>query len=109
MTVAPSPGRLSPYCDQISGVTTHVPLRNGRGVLAPRSRKPTAPRHPPGSPFIRPEPEVSTQTFEVNDRVTHDRYGLGTVTAVVDTREVTVDFGDRILRVSLPSAKLSLL
>jgi hypothetical protein len=50
---------------------------------------------------------VSTEVYEVNDRVTHDRFGLGTVTAVLDTREITVDFGDRVARVILPSSKLS--
>jgi hypothetical protein len=45
--------------------------------------------------------------YQVNDRVTHDRHGLGTVTAVLDTREVTVNFGDQTLRVLLPSTKLS--
>jgi hypothetical protein len=76
--------------------------------MAPGSRKHVAPKHPPGSPFARPVPEVAPpEVYEVNDRVTHDRHGLGTVTAVLDTREVTVNFGDQTLRVPLPSTKLS--
>jgi hypothetical protein len=44
-------------------------------------------------------------TFEVDDRVTHDRYGVGTVSAV-SASEVTVDFGSSKVRVRTPYTKL---
>jgi hypothetical protein len=74
----------------------------------PTSPSRPAHRHPPGSPFNRPEPaEIPLEEYTVTDRVTHDRYGLGTVVNVADPRTVTVDFGDRTIRISLPNAKLS--
>ncbi len=44
--------------------------------------------------------------FAVDDRVTHDRYGLGRVCAVGGTSEVTVDFGSSKVRVRAPFTKL---
>jgi hypothetical protein len=45
------------------------------------------------------------ETFEVEDRVSHDRYGLG---RVVDKEHaaVTVDFGDCTHRIVSPYPKL---
>ncbi|MGQ0467499.1 MAG: hypothetical protein ACT4QG_19550 [Sporichthyaceae bacterium] len=72
------------------------------------SRGQYVPKRPPGSPFNRPEPEaVPDEVYSVDDRVTHDKYGLGRVIAVVESREVTVDFGAQTLRIALPSTKLS--
>ena len=45
--------------------------------------------------------------YEVNDRVTHDRCGLGTVIAVSGTHQVTVNFGSETRLIALPSTKLS--
>jgi hypothetical protein len=44
-------------------------------------------------------------TFEVDDRVTHDRYGVGRV-SLVSASEVTVDFGSSKVRVRAPYSKL---
>jgi hypothetical protein len=64
-------------------------------------------RRPPGSPFNKPEPELPpAEVYVVDDRVTHDRYGVGKVTAVGGTSEVTVDFGSETRRIALPSTKL---
>lgn len=60
----------------------------------------------PSSPF---RPAASTQPverFEVDDRVTHDRHGLGTVVGA-NGSEVTVDFGSAVRRIALPSSKLT--
>lgn len=46
------------------------------------------------------------EVFEVDDRVSHDTHGLGRVVAV-DPVCVTVDFGDRNVRVAPPFAKMS--
>jgi hypothetical protein len=63
-------------------------------------------RQLPGSPFNVPEPEVTLEQYAVHDLVTHDRYGLGTVTGVDEPGTVLVDFEVVRLRISLPCAKL---
>ncbi|MGH8836028.1 MAG: hypothetical protein ACRDWG_13695 [Actinomycetes bacterium] len=43
----------------------------------------------------------------MSDRVSHDRYGLGTVIGTEDgAAAVLVDFGPKVLRVALPSTKM---
>jgi hypothetical protein len=65
-------------------------------------------RHLPGSPFNVPEPaEPPVETYAVNDRVTHDKYGLGTVTSVEDGIALIIDFGSHKQRIKLPSPKLT--
>jgi len=64
-------------------------------------------RRLPTSPFRNaapPPPPV--EHYEVDDRVTHDRHGLGTVVGTQDG-EVTVDFGTAVRRIALPSSKLT--
>lgn len=56
------------------------------------------------SPF-QPQPAAPVPTFEVDDRVTHDRYGVGRV-SLVSASEVTVDFGDSKVRILAPYSKL---
>ncbi|MDN4162277.1 hypothetical protein [Nocardioides abyssi] len=63
------------------------------------------PRHLASSPF-KPEPEQVIEEYVVDDRVSHDSHGLGRVTHV-DRVCVTVDFGDRSVRVPSPFAKMS--
>jgi hypothetical protein len=43
----------------------------------------------------------------VLDLVTHDKYGLGTVTAVEGLDAVLVDFGAHKARISIPCTKLT--
>jgi hypothetical protein len=62
-------------------------------------------RYHPGSPFQAP-PEEVIERFAVDDRVTHDKYGLGRVTAE-DGTAVTVDFGSHQVRVTAPFHKLT--
>jgi hypothetical protein len=61
-------------------------------------------RHLASSPF-QPRPEPLIEQFEVEDRVSHDSYGLG---RVVSTEEgaVTVDFGSQRVRIVSPFAKM---
>ena len=61
----------------------------------------------PTSPFHTPVVAPSTKQFAVEDRVTHDRYGLGTVTSVEDGLAVQVDFGSRQERITAPFRKLT--
>ncbi len=67
------------------------------------------PRRPlPGSPFnvpdaVEPEPEQ----YAVADRVTHDKYGLGTVIGVEEGISVLIDFGSHKQRLRTPCTKLT--
>jgi hypothetical protein len=63
-------------------------------------------RHLPGSPFAAPAPAPPAETFAVDDRVTHDKYGLGLILSVED-HAVLVDFRPDHRRIPLPCAKLT--
>lgn len=60
----------------------------------------------PHSPFEVPVPRPLEQ-FAVDDRVTHDSYGMGTVTSVEEGIAVRVDFGTRSERILAPFGKLT--
>jgi hypothetical protein len=64
-------------------------------------------RHLATSPFNVPDPEPPAERFSVDDRVTHDKYGLGTVTGVEEGTAVLIDFGSHVQRILTPSAKLT--
>lgn len=77
----------------------------GRRILDLMSTSPGPKRrHLASSPF-QPEPEVVVESYERGDTVSHDNYGLGSVIAV-DPTGVTVDFGDRTLRITTPFARM---
>jgi len=59
----------------------------------------------PGSPFKRPTPPP-VKTFAVQDRVTHDAHGLGTVLEVEEGIAVLIDFGTQKLRIVAPYDRL---
>ena len=62
----------------------------------------------PTSPFNKTPAEVApVETYEVNDMVTHDRYGLGTVVSTEGDFAVVVNFGVDVRRIGLPNAKLT--
>ena len=85
-----------------AGITQHAaPWR----ILEEMSSSPwRKPRHLPSSPF-KPEPELVVEQYEVGDMVSHDVHGLGTVVAA-DAQAVTVNFGERTLRVNTPFSKM---
>jgi hypothetical protein len=64
-------------------------------------------RQLPGSPFNTPVTAQVPESYAVNDMVTHDKYGLGTVTGVEEGIAVRVDFGSHERRLSTPCAKLT--
>jgi hypothetical protein len=74
-------------------------------VMSPYSAGPR--RHLATSPFNAPDPEPPAECFEVDDKVTHDKYGLGTVTGVEERTALLIDFGSHVQRIPTPSAKLS--
>jgi hypothetical protein len=65
-------------------------------------------RHLASSPFKPPVPQV-VPTFVVDERVTHDKYGLGRVVSVEGDQAVVVDFGSARIRLMRPFDKLSAL
>lgn len=73
------------------------------GMKVPRT---AVRRHLPGSPFLAPAPPRPAETFAVDDRVTHDKYGLGVVLGVEDSA-VLVDFRPDRRRIPLPCTKLT--
>lgn len=61
----------------------------------------------PGSPFnVPPVAAPIVEQFALNDRVTHDAYGLGRVIGVEGEIAVLVDFGPRTERITAPYDKL---
>ena len=80
----------------------------GRRILITMSPYPAGPRrHLATSPFNAPDPEPPAERFAVDDKVTHDKYGLGTVTGVEEGTALVIDFGSHVQRIPTPSAKLS--
>jgi hypothetical protein len=63
-------------------------------------------RHLASSPF-KPPAEVAVAIFEPDERVTHDKYGLGRVVSVEGDQAVVVDFGNMQVRLMRPFAKLN--
>ena len=62
-------------------------------------------RHLTGSPF-NTSPERAIEQFAVEDRVSHDKYGLGRVVGREEAA-VTVDFGSHQVRIPSPFDKLT--
>jgi hypothetical protein len=65
-------------------------------------------RHLASSPFAPPVPQV-VPVFVLDERVTHDKYGLGRVVSVEGDQAVVVDFGSAQIRLMRPFDKLSAL
>jgi hypothetical protein len=64
-------------------------------------------RHLPSSPF-KPAPEPpAAERYELDDLVTHDKYGLGRVILVEGDTAVVVDFAPRKVRIMTPFARLT--
>ena len=61
----------------------------------------------PGSPFNLTTVARPVERFEVNDRVTHDRFGLGSVIGVEPDVAVLVDFGACQERLVAPYPRLT--
>ncbi|WP_104820563.1 hypothetical protein [Kitasatospora sp. MMS16-BH015] len=59
----------------------------------------------PTSPF-KAQPVAAIETYEVGDRVSHDRHGLGRIVSVDGTAAVIVSFGEQRLRCASPFSKL---
>ena len=88
--------------------TLREPRAARRRILMTMSPYHAGPRrHLATSPFNAPEPEPPAECFAVDDKVTHDKYGLGTVTGVEQGIALLIDFGSHRQRILTTSAKLS--
>ena len=64
-------------------------------------------RHLPTSPFNMPGPLQPPEHYSVQDQVTHDKYGLGTVIGIEEGATVLIDFGSHKRRIRTPCSKLT--
>lgn len=80
-----------------------------RGILTVVHTRPAPGRRTlAASPFApRPAAVPAAEHLAVNDRVTHDRFGMGRVVAIVDDVRVLVDFGSGAPVVSIPHLRLT--
>jgi hypothetical protein len=62
-------------------------------------------RHLASSPF-QPDPEPTIEQYALNDRVSHDGFGMGRVVEV-EASAVTVDFGSQRVRVLSPYLRMA--
>jgi hypothetical protein len=63
-------------------------------------------RYLPSSPFKPPPAPPPVEQFEVDDLVTHEKYGLGRVIVVEGDAAVVVDFAPRKVRIMSPFARM---
>jgi hypothetical protein len=63
-------------------------------------------RYLPSSPFKPPPEDPPVEQFELDDLVTHDKYGLGRVILVEGDTAVVVDFAPRRVRILTPFARM---
>jgi len=63
-------------------------------------------RYLPTSPFKPPPEEPPAEQYELDDLVTHDKYGLGRV-ILVESGAVVVDFANRKIRITTPFARMT--
>jgi hypothetical protein len=64
-------------------------------------------RHLPSSPFKPPPEDPPPEQYELDDLVTHDKYGLGRVIAVEHDASIVVDFSTRKVRITPPFARMT--
>ena len=61
----------------------------------------------PDSPFNSRHVDPPVEQFDVQDQVSHDKYGLGRVIDVEADATLVVDFGSCRVRIMSPYAKLT--
>jgi hypothetical protein len=64
-------------------------------------------RHLRSSPFKPPPEAPPVEQYELDDLVTHDKYGLGRVILVEGDASVVVDFASRKIRITAPFARMT--
>jgi hypothetical protein len=80
---------------------------SGRRILKAMNSYRAFPRRPlPGSPFQAVVLPSVAERYSVNDKVTLDKYGLGTIIGVEEGESVSVDFGSHKRHLRTPCSKL---
>lgn len=64
-------------------------------------------RYLPSSPFKPPPEAPPVERYELDDLVTHDKYGLGRVILVEGDTAVVIDFAPRKVRITTPFARMT--
>ena len=64
-------------------------------------------RHLLSSPFKPPPEDPPVEQYELDDLVTHDKYGLGRVIVVEGDASVVVDFATAKVRITAPFARMT--
>jgi hypothetical protein len=83
-------------------------LTRGRERSAPVMTSGSGKRsHLSSSPFKPPPEGPPVERFDLNDLVTHDKYGLGRVILVESDTAVVVDFSPMKVRITAPFARMS--
>lgn len=59
------------------------------------------------SPFNTSVAVAPVETYAVNDRITHDRHGLGIVVSLYGDNAMIVDFGECRRQVALPNPRIT--
>ncbi len=60
----------------------------------------------PASPF-QASTQQPVEKFNIDDRITHDRHGLGRVVLLESDSVVHVAFGSEVRRIALPNPKVT--
>ena len=64
-------------------------------------------RYLPTSPFKPPPEDPPAERYELDDLVTHDKYGLGRVILVEGDAAIVVDFTSRKVRLTTPFTRMT--
>ena len=64
-------------------------------------------RHLHSSPFKPPPEAPPVEQYELDDLVTHDKYGLGRVIIVEGDASIVVDFATTKVRIPTPFARMT--
>jgi hypothetical protein len=63
-------------------------------------------RYLPTSPFKPPPEDPPVEQYELDDLVTHEKYGLGRVILLEGDTAVVVDFAPMKVRITAPYARM---
>lgn len=92
---------------QVTSVKLASPGLRRRILEAMNSYRAFTRRPLPGSPFAKTAVAPIEERYSVNDKVTHDKYGLGTIIGVEDGVGVVVDFRSHKQHLRTPCSKLA--
>ena len=80
--------------------------RRPAGILGPMATSSVNPRPRHASSPFQPHREPKIEQYALDDRVSHDSYGMGRVVGV-DAGGATVDFSSKTVRITTPFRKMT--